>query len=111
MIAVYGAYSYDVTVSINGGANTYSPTTTSSNRWDSQWPLEGWTYTVSVRARYGDYSVGPYTSKLSAKATPKLSDPPQNVKVEPAADGFTVTWDPPSGPNTGTSNTIHNSSH
>ncbi|KAF4943413.1 hypothetical protein FGADI_13440, partial [Fusarium gaditjirri] len=78
-IAVYGAYSYDVTVSINGGANTYSPTTTSSNRWDSQWPLEGWTYTVSVRGRYGNYSVGPYTSKLSAKATPKLSDPPQNV--------------------------------
>ncbi|SCN74636.1 uncharacterized protein FFNC_11530 [Fusarium fujikuroi] len=97
---VYGAYSYDVTVSINGGANTYSPTTTSSNRWDSQWPLEGWTYTVSVRARYGDYSVGPYTSKLSAKATPKLSDPPQNVEVAPAADGFTVTWDPPTGPNT-----------
>ncbi|KAG9506573.1 hypothetical protein J7337_000106 [Fusarium musae] len=65
-----------------------------------QWPLEGWIYTVSVRARYGDYSVGPYSSKLSAKATPKLSDPPQNVKVEPAADGFTVTWDPPTGPNT-----------
>ncbi|RBQ72054.1 hypothetical protein FVER14953_09857 [Fusarium verticillioides] len=97
---IYGAYSYDITVSINGGANTYSPTTTSSNRWDSQWPLEGWIYTVSVRARYGDYSVGPYSSKLSAKATPKLSDPPQNVKVEPAADGFTVTWDPPTGPNT-----------
>ncbi|KAF4943841.1 hypothetical protein FGADI_13121 [Fusarium gaditjirri] len=69
-------------------------------KWDSQWPLEGWTYSVSVRARYGDYSVGPYTSKLSAKATPKLSDPPQNVKVEPGADGFTVTWDPPTGPNT-----------
>ncbi|KAH7182078.1 hypothetical protein DER46DRAFT_670422 [Fusarium sp. MPI-SDFR-AT-0072] len=98
--ATWDPGNYDVTVSINGGANTYSPTTTLSNRWDSQWPLEGWTYTVSVRARYGDYSVGPYTSRLSAKATPKLSDPPQNVKVEPAAGGFTVTWDPPTGPNT-----------
>ncbi|KAF5254019.1 hypothetical protein FANTH_1201 [Fusarium anthophilum] len=98
--ATWDPGNYDVTVSINGGANTYSPTTTLSNRWDSQWPLEGWTYTVSVRARYGDYSVGPYTSKLSAKATPKLSDPPQNVKVEPGDDGFTVTWDPPTGSNT-----------
>ena len=54
-----------------------------------------------MRARYGDHSVGPYTSTLSADATPELAGPPQNIHVEPTADGFTVTWDPPTGANTG----------
>lgn len=102
MAIVYGAYSYDVSVSIAGGGSGLSATTSSSNRWDSQWPLAGWTYAVSVRARCGDTQVGPYTSTLSAVATPQLADPPQNVNVEPTADGFTVTWDPPTGPKDGT---------
>lgn len=99
---VYGAYSYDIQVSINGGANTYSPTTSSFNRWDSQWPLAGWTYAVAVCASAGNTIQGAYTSTLSAVAAPQLPDPPQNVNVEPTADGFTVTWDPPTGPTTGT---------
>jgi hypothetical protein len=104
LATVYGAYSYDVSVSINGGEPEYqfSPTSVSSNRWDCQWPLDGWAYSVSVRARCGNIQVGPYTSTLSADATPQLADPPQNINVEPTADGFTVTWDPPTGPNDGT---------
>ncbi|KAL6887012.1 carbohydrate esterase family 3 protein [Trichoderma evansii] len=94
---VYGAYSYDVSVSINDGANTYSPTTRSFNRWDCQWPLDGWTYAVSVRASAGDNRKGDYTATLSALAHPQLAAPPENVVVTPTETGFTVTWDPPTG--------------
>lgn len=97
--AVYGAYSYDVYVQIGG--LEFSPTTSSSNRWDTQWPITGDPYTVAVRARCGNIQVGPYTSQLTAVATPQLADPPRNINVEPSADGFTVTWDPPTGPNDG----------
>lgn len=98
---VYGAYSYDVSVSINDGANTFSPTTTSFNRWDCQWPLDGWTYAVSVRASAGDNRKGDYTATLSAVAHPQLAAPPENVVVTPTETGFTVTWDPPTGDYTG----------
>lgn len=94
---VYGAYSYDLQVSINGGANYFSPTTASFNRWDSQWSLAGWTYTVSVRAAAGDTRKGEYSETLSAVAAPQLAPPPSNVNVQPTSDGFTVTWDPPTG--------------
>ena len=97
---MYGAYSYDLTVTINGGANLFSPTTTSSNRWDCQWPLEGWVYSVAVRASAGDTRKGSYTGTQSATAEPQLPPPPNNVVVTPTAEGFTVTWDPPTGPYT-----------
>ncbi|KAK1250099.1 hypothetical protein MKX08_010102 [Trichoderma sp. CBMAI-0020] len=84
-------------LSINGGANTYSPTTTSYNRWDCQWPLAGWTYGVSVRASAGDTRKGAYTGTLSAVAQPQLAPPPENIVVTPTETGFTVTWDPPTG--------------
>lgn len=97
---MYGAYSYDVQVSVNGGANKNSPTTTQSNRWDCQWPLDGWTYAVSVRASAGDTRKGDFTATESAVAHPQLAPPPQNVVVTPSNTGFTVTWDPPTGPYT-----------
>ncbi|KAH7409724.1 carbohydrate esterase family 3 protein [Cadophora sp. MPI-SDFR-AT-0126] len=98
---VYGAYSYDVQVAINGGEPFYqfSPTSVASNRWDCQWPLDGWTYSISVRPRAGPTRQGTFSGTLSAIATPQLADPPQNVNVEPTADGFSVTWDPPGGAN------------
>jgi len=89
-----------VQVSINGGGNTYSATSVNSNRWDSTWPVAGWTYAVSVRARAGNTITGEYTSTLSATAEPQLAPPPQNVNVESTDTGFTVTWDPPTGPYT-----------
>lgn len=94
---MYGAYSYDLQVSINGGGNGFSGTTSQFNRWDSQWPLAGWTYAVSVRASAGDAVKGDYTGSSSAVAAPELAPPPANINVEPTSDGFTVTWDPPSG--------------
>lgn len=97
---MYGAYSYDIQVSINGGANTFSPTTSSFNRWDCQWSQAGWTYTVSVRAAAGDTRVGDFTAAESAVAQPQLAPPPSNVVVTPTATGFTVTWDAPTGPYT-----------
>ena len=94
---MYGSYGYDVQVSINGGGNTYSATHTEANRWDSQWPLEGWNYAISVRASGGDDIKGDYTATGTAEAKPQLAPPPQNVRVEDTSSGVTVSWDPPKG--------------
>jgi hypothetical protein len=64
--------------------------------------MAGWSYAVSVRASAGDSIKGAYTATLTATAQPQLAPPPQNIKVTPTADGFTVSWDPPTGPYTDT---------
>jgi hypothetical protein len=97
---VYGAYSYDMKVSINGGDNGFSGLTASFNRWDSHWPIDGWNYAVSVRASAGDNIKGSFTGTLTAEAKPQLAPPPQNVKVKSTETGFAVTWDNPKGPYT-----------
>ncbi|KAM5479137.1 hypothetical protein McanCB56680_005851 [Microsporum canis] len=97
---VYGAHMYDITVTINGGPNAFSATTSQFNRWDSQWPIDGWTYAVSVRASAGDTIKGQYTETKSAVAKPQLAPAPNNIFVKSTDSGFTVTWDPPSGPYT-----------
>ncbi|KAF5688010.1 carbohydrate esterase family 3 [Fusarium globosum] len=94
---VYGAYSYDMKVSINGGDNGFSGLTASFNRWDSHWPIDGWNYAVSVRASAGDNIKGSFTGTLTAEAKPQLAPPPQNVNVKATEAGFTVTWDNPKG--------------
>lgn len=75
-------------------------TSSQFNRWDSTWPLENWTYAVSVRAQAGDSVFGTFSPTLSAVAKPELAPPPQNILVEPTDDGFTISWDPPTGPYT-----------
>ncbi|EFQ98504.1 hypothetical protein MGYG_01531 [Nannizzia gypsea CBS 118893] len=97
---VYGAHTYDIMVTINGGPNTFSATTSQSNRWDSQWSIDGWSYAVSVRASAGDTIKGSYTETKTAVARPQLAPAPNNILVKPTGSGFTVTWDPPSGPYT-----------
>lgn len=97
-MVVYGAHSYDITVTINGGPNAFSATSSENNRWDSQWSIDGWTYAVSVRASAGETIKGPYTATLSAVARPQLAPPPDNIRVVSGDSGMTVTWDPPHGP-------------
>ncbi|RMZ80034.1 hypothetical protein DV738_g2999, partial [Chaetothyriales sp. CBS 135597] len=96
----YGAYSYELRVSINGGGPGFSGSATQFNRWDSHWPLEGWTYSVSVRACAGEHIKTDYTETLSADAKPELAPPPCNIHAEATEKGLVVTWDPPTGPYT-----------
>ncbi|KAF1959976.1 hypothetical protein CC80DRAFT_584790 [Byssothecium circinans] len=95
-----GKFIYDVQATVNGVSASFSPGTVDTNRWDSQWPLEGWVYTVSVRAAAGDRKSA-YTSSVSAVATPELPPPPRNINVQPSGNGVTVIWDPPTGGSTG----------
>ncbi|RMZ88956.1 hypothetical protein DV736_g3813, partial [Chaetothyriales sp. CBS 134916] len=98
--AVYGAYSYELRVSINGGGAGFSGSSTQSNRWDARWPLEGWTYSLSVRASAGEKIKSDYTETLSAVAKPELAPPPCNIHAQPTETGLIITWDPPTGPYT-----------
>lgn len=85
---------------MNGGGSGFSSLHTEANRWDSQWPQDGWEYAVSVRASGGDTIKGGYTVTQSAIATPQLAPPPSNVQVQGSTrplDGVKVTWDAPEG--------------
>ncbi|KAJ4347169.1 uncharacterized protein N0V89_011107 [Didymosphaeria variabile] len=90
--------SYDVQATVNGETATFSAGTAETNRWDSQWPLDGWKYTVSVRAVAGNIRSA-YTSSVSAVATPELPPPPANINIQPTSNGVRITWDAP--PNSG----------
>ena len=59
--------------------------------------MEGWVYSVSVRASAGDTRKSDYTPVVSATAKPQLPPPPQNIVAQSTADGIRVTWDPPAG--------------
>src|SRR5689334_18584511 len=91
-IAVYEAYSYDVQATMNGLPASFSAGTVPTNRWDSQWPIDGWTYVVSVRASAGDNIKSAWTSSVSAVAVPALPPPPQNINVQSTGDGLSITW-------------------
>ncbi|KAH8754080.1 SGNH hydrolase-type esterase domain-containing protein [Diaporthe sp. PMI_573] len=70
---VYGAYEYDVDYNINGGAPfNFSPGSVKSNRWDTRWASNGWTYQVRVRASAGNRKGG-WTRWLMATARPKTA--------------------------------------
>ncbi|CZT11345.1 uncharacterized protein RCO7_11539 [Rhynchosporium graminicola] len=89
---VYGAYSYDVEYKISGGApNNNSPGSVESNRWDSKWAVDGWTYEIRVRASAGNRK-GAWTAWYSATAHPHTATAPSNVSVHPTANGIDVSW-------------------
>ncbi|KAF2764092.1 carbohydrate esterase family 3 protein [Teratosphaeria nubilosa] len=94
---VYGAYAYDIRITINDG--DWSIISSSTNRWDPTWPFAGASYSLAVRATAGDRK-GEWTAVQSAIATPELAPPPSNIDVQALSDGFCVTWDPPTGPYT-----------
>lgn len=52
---------------------------------------------MSVRASAGDGIKGSYTGTKEAVAKPQLAPPPKNVKIKVSNEGFTATWDPPTG--------------
>lgn len=97
--AVFGAYSYEVDVSINGGPGLFSGGSVVRNRWDAIWPLDGWEFRVRVRASVND-QFGGWTEYQTVTARPQLAPPPRNIRVAPLPDGFEVTWDPPTGAHT-----------
>ncbi|KAH9822090.1 carbohydrate esterase family 3 protein [Teratosphaeria destructans] len=94
---VYGAYAYDIRITINDG--DWSMISSPTNRWDTTWPFAGAFYSLAVRATAGDRK-GEWTAVQSAIATPELAPPPSNIDVQALSDGFRVTWDPPTGPYT-----------
>ncbi|KAK0115016.1 hypothetical protein ONS96_013487 [Cadophora gregata f. sp. sojae] len=94
---VFGAYGYDIDYIINGGAPfNFSPGSTSTNRWDTRWALEGWTYQIRVRASSGNRKSG-WTEWVSGVAKPQTASAPNNVVSRATATGLTITWTPPTG--------------
>lgn len=67
---VYGAYGYDLKVSVDEGRNGLFELTTEVNRWDSQSTMDEGQYSVSVRATGGDVIKGEWTSTKTARAQP-----------------------------------------
>lgn len=70
-----------------------------SNRWDTRWAGDGWTYQVRVRASAGNRKGG-WTGWLTATARPKTASAgtEMNVKTHATGDGIDITWDAATGP-------------
>ncbi|GIZ47199.1 hypothetical protein CKM354_001029800 [Cercospora kikuchii] len=95
---VYGAYEYDVEYRINGGAPfNFSPGQVRTNRWDTRWAIDGWTYDIRIRSSAGNRKGG-WSGWLSGTARPQTAAAPGNVAVRAQDSGISVRWTPPAGP-------------
>ncbi|KAF2765290.1 SGNH hydrolase, partial [Teratosphaeria nubilosa] len=98
---VQSAYEYEVRIRLTDLPKSQAKiTSVPANRWDSEWAADGWTYEVQVRAKAGEHRHSKWTSPKTAISRPQTAPPPVNVTLKPMANGFQVTWDPPTGPHT-----------
>lgn len=79
-LIVFGAYSYDIQISINGGA--WQSSAVRMARFDTTWPFDGATYAIRVRTNCGmfDYLQSAWTASQSVVARPQLAAPPRNLQ-------------------------------
>ncbi|KAJ4155961.1 hypothetical protein LMH87_001181 [Akanthomyces muscarius] len=94
---VYGTYGYNVRSRISGYTD-WSVGNVAINRFDTHWPLDGYTYDIQVQSACGDGCAGDWTSVGSAVAKPQLASGPKNVEVSDGGSGtLHVTWDSSTG--------------
>lgn len=96
---MYGAIGYDIRTRISGLID-FSTGSVSSNRWDSQWSIDGWTYEFQVRSSAGISLRSEWTAVGFATAHPHLAPGPVNIDVRATETGMNMSWDPPTGPYT-----------
>lgn len=97
---VYGAYGYNVRTKIDGYTD-WAVGHTDMYRYDPQWPLAGYTYSVQVQTSCGDGCAGDWTAVGSVKAVPQTAAAPKNHKVSSTDDSITITFDGAVGDNSG----------
>ncbi|MFF5922700.1 fibronectin type III domain-containing protein [Streptomyces flavochromogenes] len=96
---VFGARGYTVRYRLAGAAD-WNQTHVSTNRYDTTWTEDGWTWEYQVNTDNGTDGVSVWSGTVSATAHPATAAPPTNVSTRPASDGLDVYWDAPTGPHT-----------
>ncbi|MFJ7966625.1 ricin-type beta-trefoil lectin domain protein [Streptomyces sp. NPDC096324] len=97
---VFGARGYAVRYRLVGAAN-WNEVVVPSNRFDTTWTEDGWTWEYQVRTY--NYTDGASAWKpATATAHPETAPPPPNISTSPNSTGMDVYWDTPTGPHTDT---------
>jgi lysophospholipase L1-like esterase len=95
--AVYGAHGYTVRSRIVG-ANDWTESHVNTNRMDTTWTLDGWTWEYQVRTDNGDQQKSDWSGTVSAVAHPETAPPPVGMVTHATATGVDVVWGAPPGP-------------
>ncbi|MER7950501.1 fibronectin type III domain-containing protein [Streptomyces sp. NPDC096079] len=96
---VFGARGYTVRYRLAGAAN-WNQTHVSTNRYDTTWTEDGWTWEYQVNTDNGSDGVSVWSGTVSATAHPETAAPPTNVSTRPSSTGLDVYWDAPTGAHT-----------
>ncbi|MER7687486.1 fibronectin type III domain-containing protein [Streptomyces sp. NPDC097610] len=95
---VFGARGYTVRYRRVGAAD-WNEVVVPSNRFDTTWTEDGWTWEYQVRTY--NYTDGASAWKLTtATAHPETAPPPPNITTSPNSTGMDVYWDTPTGSHT-----------
>ncbi|MFI8391858.1 fibronectin type III domain-containing protein [Streptomyces sp. NPDC085540] len=96
---VFGARGYTVRYRLVGAAN-WNQAHVWTNRYDTTWTEDGWTWEYQVNTDNGTDGVSVWSETVSVTAHPATAAPPTNVSTRPSSNGLDVYWDAPTGPHT-----------
>ncbi|MEV7405772.1 GDSL-type esterase/lipase family protein [Streptomyces sp. NPDC091267] len=96
---VFGARGYTVRYRI-AGTTEWSQAHAATNRYDTTWTQDGWTWEYQVRTDNGGDGESGYSPTVTATAHPETAAPPGNIITLPDAHGLNVKWQAPTGPHT-----------
>ncbi|WP_406835209.1 GDSL-type esterase/lipase family protein [Streptomyces sp. AHU1] len=95
---VFGARGYEVLYRVVG-ASDWNRAIVPSNRFDTTWTQDGWTWEYQVRAY--NYTDGTSAWKMAgATSHPETAAAPGNIVTRATATGVDVSWDAAKGPYT-----------
>ncbi|MFJ3793120.1 fibronectin type III domain-containing protein [Kitasatospora sp. NPDC090091] len=96
---VFGARGYTVRYRL-AGLTEWNLARVWTNRYDTTWTEEGWTWEYQVRTDNDSDGESVWSSTVTATAHPQTAPPPpaESITTSATATGVDVTWRAPSGP-------------
>ena len=89
--AVYGSTSYDLRYRLVG-TDTWQSWSTSTNRYDTSWVLDGWEFEFMIRTKYGDVVETEWSDTISAVCHPQTPPPPVDIITRATNTGIDISW-------------------
>ncbi|MET8101877.1 fibronectin type III domain-containing protein [Streptomyces sp. NPDC005236] len=98
---VFGARGYTVRYRL-AGATEWNQTKVSTNRYDTTWTEDSWTWEYQVRTENDGDGESVWSPAVTATAHPQTAPPPpvDGIMTSATPTGVDVTWQAPSGPYT-----------
>jgi hypothetical protein len=91
--AVYGAMGYELQNRLVG-VDTWNTWSTTFNRYDTSWVLDGWEYEFRIRMSNGDAVKSDWSDIISAVCHPQTPPAPTDILTGATATGVDISWAP-----------------